>query len=151
MRPVQKGDNLLPSCATVMKSGNLNFLQPCGPLQACNGLLYHCSTHVMLIMSASDSYFCYICCPISCVSFCIPICIMHNSMHSLYTHPFTSVYSLISPLPLHTTAVTLTLLSFFSAMTCCSPTASHNSHVLHLILPLASNFKYIFSNFSLLD
>jgi len=27
---------LLPSCAVVMKSGNLNFLEPSGPLQACN-------------------------------------------------------------------------------------------------------------------
>ena len=29
--------NLPPSCAVVMKSGNLNFLEPFGPLQACNG------------------------------------------------------------------------------------------------------------------
>ena len=28
---------LLPSCAVVTKSGNLNFLEPSGPLQACNG------------------------------------------------------------------------------------------------------------------
>ena len=28
---------LLPSCAVVMKSGNLNFLEPSGPLQACKG------------------------------------------------------------------------------------------------------------------
>ena len=28
---------LPPSCVTVMKSGNLNFLEPFGPLQACNG------------------------------------------------------------------------------------------------------------------
>ena len=28
---------LPPSCAVVMKSGNLNFLVPSGPLQACNG------------------------------------------------------------------------------------------------------------------
>ena len=28
---------LPPSCADVMKSGNLNFLEPSGPLQACNG------------------------------------------------------------------------------------------------------------------
>jgi len=28
---------LPPSCAIVMKSGNLNFLEPPGPLQACNG------------------------------------------------------------------------------------------------------------------
>ena len=29
---------LVPSCAVVMKSGNLNFLEPSGPLQACNGI-----------------------------------------------------------------------------------------------------------------
>ena len=28
---------LQPSCAVVMESGNLNFLEPSGPLQACNG------------------------------------------------------------------------------------------------------------------
>ena len=28
---------LPPSCAVVMKSGNLNFLEPSGPLQTCNG------------------------------------------------------------------------------------------------------------------
>jgi len=28
---------LPPSCADVMKSGNLNFLEPSGPLQASNG------------------------------------------------------------------------------------------------------------------
>ena len=28
---------LPPSCAVVMKSGNLNFLEPSGPPQACNG------------------------------------------------------------------------------------------------------------------
>jgi hypothetical protein len=28
---------LPPSCAIVMKSGKLNFLEPSGPLQACNG------------------------------------------------------------------------------------------------------------------
>ena len=29
--------NLPPSCAVVMKSGNLNFLEPSGPVQACKG------------------------------------------------------------------------------------------------------------------
>jgi len=29
---------LPPSCAVVMKSGNLNFVEPFGPLQACNGI-----------------------------------------------------------------------------------------------------------------
>ena len=28
---------LPPSCAVIMKSGNPNFLEPSGPLQACNG------------------------------------------------------------------------------------------------------------------
>jgi len=38
-----KGDRRLrlttfpPSCAVVMKSGNFNFLETSGPLQACNG------------------------------------------------------------------------------------------------------------------
>ena len=32
-----KADNLPPFCAVVTKSGNLNFLEPSGPLRACNG------------------------------------------------------------------------------------------------------------------
>ena len=32
-----RSTTLPPSCAVVMKSGNLNFLEPSGPLQACNG------------------------------------------------------------------------------------------------------------------
>ena len=34
--PVRKADNLPPSRAVVMKSENLNFLEPSGPLQVCN-------------------------------------------------------------------------------------------------------------------
>jgi len=34
---VPKADNLT-TCSVVMKSGNLNFLEPFGPLQACNGI-----------------------------------------------------------------------------------------------------------------
>jgi hypothetical protein len=30
---------LPPSCAVVTKSGNLNFLEPSGPLQVCNGIV----------------------------------------------------------------------------------------------------------------
>ena len=33
---MRKADNLIPSCAVVMKSGNLNFLEPSGSLQDCN-------------------------------------------------------------------------------------------------------------------
>jgi hypothetical protein len=32
-----KVTTLPPSCAVVTKSGNLNFLEPSGPVQACNG------------------------------------------------------------------------------------------------------------------
>jgi len=39
-RPVRKADNLTPSCAVVTKSGNLNFLDPSGPVQACNGTAF---------------------------------------------------------------------------------------------------------------
>ena len=52
-RPVRKSDKLSPSCAVVMKSGNLNFMGPPGSLQAYNGAdayLNHCATAVVLIM-----------------------------------------------------------------------------------------------------
>ena len=38
---MRKADNLPPSCALVTKSGNLNFLEPSGPVQACNGTALH--------------------------------------------------------------------------------------------------------------
>jgi len=34
---VRKADNLPPSCAVVTKSGNLNFVEPSGPVRVCNG------------------------------------------------------------------------------------------------------------------
>ena len=34
---MHKADNLPPSCVIVTKSGNLNLLEPSGPVQACNG------------------------------------------------------------------------------------------------------------------
>ena len=37
--------NLPPSCTVVMKSGNLKFLEPSGPLQACNGTAFYTKTH----------------------------------------------------------------------------------------------------------
>ena len=32
-----KADTLRPSCAVFTKSGKLNFLEPSGPIRACNG------------------------------------------------------------------------------------------------------------------
>jgi hypothetical protein len=37
---------LPPSCAVVMKCGSLNFLEPSGPLQACNGTALPLPLHV---------------------------------------------------------------------------------------------------------
>ena len=37
-RPARKVDNLPPSCTVVTKSGNLNFLEPSGQVQACKGI-----------------------------------------------------------------------------------------------------------------
>ena len=34
---MRKADNLPPSWDSVTKSGNLNFLEPSGPVKACNG------------------------------------------------------------------------------------------------------------------
>ena len=39
-RPMRKADNLPPSCAVVMKSGNLNFLEPSGHLGPVMGMIY---------------------------------------------------------------------------------------------------------------
>jgi len=36
-RPVRKADKLPPTCCVVTKSGNVNFLESSGPLQAPNG------------------------------------------------------------------------------------------------------------------
>ena len=50
---------LPPSCAVVMKSGNLNFLEPSGPLQACNGtalpVYVSCSTATCFDVCTSSS------------------------------------------------------------------------------------------------
>ena len=37
---MRKADNLPPSCAVVTKSGNLNFLEPSGPVRACSGTAF---------------------------------------------------------------------------------------------------------------
>jgi hypothetical protein len=44
---------LPPSCAVVKKSGNLNFLEPSGPLQACNGTALPLPLHTILMALGS--------------------------------------------------------------------------------------------------
>jgi len=55
---VRKADNLPPSCAVVTKSGNLNFLEPSGHLQACNGtdLPFFYSGEILHIAFESSDY-----------------------------------------------------------------------------------------------
>ena len=47
---MRKPENLLLSCAVVTKFGSLNFLEPSGPVQVCNGtalpfFFYYCHPH----------------------------------------------------------------------------------------------------------
>jgi hypothetical protein len=50
---------LIPSCAVVMKSGNFNFLEPSGPLQACNGTAVPYIFIVILISTEHVSALCW--------------------------------------------------------------------------------------------
>jgi hypothetical protein len=49
---VLKADNLPPSCAVVTKSGSLNFLEPSGSVQACNGTALLVAS---MVLSPGDS------------------------------------------------------------------------------------------------
>ena len=55
-----------------MKSGNINFLEPSGPLQACNGTALHLHLHTMNLVfmqfSAISCYFISLKCTIKCHS-----------------------------------------------------------------------------------
>jgi hypothetical protein len=46
---------LPPSCAFVTKSGNLNFLEPSGPLQACNGTALPLHTYLSSYFTQSQT------------------------------------------------------------------------------------------------
>ena len=52
---MRKADNLPPSCAIVTKSGNLNFLEPSGPLRACNGTALPLTMQCVLISNGAYS------------------------------------------------------------------------------------------------
>ena len=50
-RPVRKTDNLTTILCLVLKSGNLNFLEPSGPLHVCNGTALHLAFCILLFKS----------------------------------------------------------------------------------------------------
>jgi hypothetical protein len=52
---------LPPFCAVVMKSGSLNFLEPSGPLQACNGTSLPFLLHLVLVVHGAKQVKKYIC------------------------------------------------------------------------------------------
>jgi len=54
---VRKADNLPPSCAVVKKSGRLNFLEPSGPVLACNGTAYFFTVINTFVRNVKGSYF----------------------------------------------------------------------------------------------
>ena len=47
-----KADNLPPSCAVFTKYGSLNFLEPSGPAQACNGTALPLPLHICTYIAA---------------------------------------------------------------------------------------------------
>ena len=47
---------LSPPCAVIMKSGNLNFLEPSGPLHACNGTDLPFFTSIQESLDSSPSH-----------------------------------------------------------------------------------------------
>jgi hypothetical protein len=47
---VRKADNLPPSCADVKKCGGLNLLEPCGPVETCNGTVFLVVVIIIIII-----------------------------------------------------------------------------------------------------
>ena len=99
---------LPPSCAVVMKSGNLNFLEPSGPLHACNGtalpfLPLDMSPHIDSVTATavvSTVSFCwYIFSPLFYYTFHVSLFIhKHSSTNwctifpQLYSEMFNAIY-----------------------------------------------------------
>jgi len=52
---VRKADNLPLSCAVFTKSGSLNFLEPSGPVQACNGTALPAAAAAAFTISSAKS------------------------------------------------------------------------------------------------
>jgi len=53
---VRKADKLAPSCAVVTKSGNPNFLEPSGPVQACNRTVLPFLLNILVLTARSTLF-----------------------------------------------------------------------------------------------
>ena len=54
---MRKADNLPPSCAVVKKSGSINFLEPSGPVQTCDGAALLLSTNYIFVHLLDNKLF----------------------------------------------------------------------------------------------
>ena len=111
-----KADNLPPFCAVVTKSGNLNFLEPSGPVQAGNGtalpLLLEELIVAHLVMNFDDT--CVFIIVLTKVSKWIPFVSQANTLRSLTfcflvdTFACLSTYTHLGFLHLHMNAFCVT-------------------------------------------
>ena len=81
---MRKADNLPTSCAVVTKSGNLNFLEPSGPVQARNGAALPLP---LPILKMNISFYIEIC-DIATDTGCVKLCLQygHKALRNCMSH-----------------------------------------------------------------
>ena len=87
---------LPPSCAVVTKSGNLIFLEPSGPVQACNGTDLHFTLIVKLILCRRT----YVCFKVSLRFIQCERMLLHSCIQQILTSPkYCKVYfNIVEPM-----------------------------------------------------
>ena len=95
---MRKADNLPPSCAVVTKPGNLNFLEPSEPVQACNGtaLLHLGISCTVFVIICTVRFICFVLCGcfgnmctyIYCVLYCLYCVFCIVSFMYIYSYLF---------------------------------------------------------------
>ena len=87
---MRKADNLPPSCAIVMKSGNLNLQQPSGPLQTCNGTAFNIyRSPGMLTLCMFGLYL------LGALSAEVPFVILHQDNGCFHFNPFCVICDIL--------------------------------------------------------
>jgi hypothetical protein len=96
---------LTPSCAVVTKSENLNFLEPSGPLQACNNTAVPLpfTFFIVLLVAASED----VSPPKFGTSIDPTCCFPRSNQYPLYCNASTLCSSLKCKTALHTRAINL--------------------------------------------
>jgi len=83
---VRKADNLLTFCAVVTKSGKLNFLEPSGLLQACNGTVLHLTLLKLLGLGSIRKEFYHTITVIRFLEGCSDVCWVNSNAGPLPQH-----------------------------------------------------------------